>query len=99
MPDQPRRAHLDAGPGLHPMTLVDLFYFIVENHSDLLEHWDRSRHRVWCTCGLTPQAYTDPTCNRPVLQPGAPPCADDEPCRSPRQLQLDLHLDDEDIPF
>ena len=98
MADQPRRTYLDAGPGLHPMTLIDLFYFIVENHSDLLEQWDRSRHQVWCTCGLTPQAYTDPTCNRPVLQPREA-TDDDEPWRSSGQLELDLGGDDQDIAF
>ncbi|MFZ4580479.1 MAG: hypothetical protein ACOYOB_19005 [Myxococcota bacterium] len=106
MARRPRRTHLDAGPHLHPMTLLDLFYFIVDNHYDLIEAWDRSKHEVWCTCGNTPQAYAHPTMQRPVLlQLSARDlrCVDHERAAkasrtaAPRQLELDLGSNDIDF--
>lgn len=97
---RPRRTHLDAGPDLHPMTVIDLFYFILVNNSDLIEEWDRSKHEVWCTCGKEPQVYAHPVSQRPVLlnlparelrraqrlECGDPP----RRAADPRQMPLDL---------
>jgi hypothetical protein len=106
MARRPRRTHLDAGPDLHPMTVIDLFYFILANHSDVLDAWQDSKHEVWCNCGNAPQAYAHPTSQRPVrlkLSPRDPRCVDHEraakACRpaAPRQLELDLGPNDIDF--
>ena len=99
-----RRTYLDSGTHLHPMTLIDLFYFILDQHGDLLEVWDHSRDRVWCGCGTAPQAYADARTLRPTLM-AAPPCVtrcrsdgDGEPSRVP-SAQMELDLGEREIEF
>jgi len=104
------RQHLDAGQHLHPMTLIDLFYFILEHHGDLIEAWDRSRHQLWCACGDTPQPYAHASHLRPILCRVEPNVVRqdreiaDELRAEARQMSLDFDGDDdliadEDIPF
>ena len=98
-----RRQHLDAGPHLHPMTVIDIFYYILDYHSDVIDTWDRSHHQLWCTCGEAPQAYVHPTHQRPILCRAPLPPEDDAEDEPDRQLELPLGDDDlvadEDIPF
>lgn len=106
---KPARQHLDAGPHLHPMTLIDLFYFILDHHGDVIDAWDRSRHQLWCSCGQSPQPYAHATHQRPTLCRVEPEVVrdqvaiDDELWLAAHQLRLDLDRDDliadEDIPF
>ena len=107
MARRPRRTHLAAGPDLHPMTVLDLYYYIVANHWDLIESWEHSQHEVWCACGQGPQVYAHPATQRPVLlalsprelrrtlrdQRGEPPRS--QPAA--RQLALDFGLPEIDF--
>jgi hypothetical protein len=84
------------------MTIVDLFYYILENHTDIIDAWDRPRHHLWCTCCDTPKAYVHPTHQRPILCPTPAPLDDAAAEEPDRQLDLPLADDliaDTDIPF